>query len=90
MQQTPEQLRRRAAEIRQAAHHAERLADARGELAQADQLEAEADRLEGKVKPAPEQPVMSPPMSPAERERLRRERIEEACAQMARRFGQKW
>jgi len=89
MQQTPEQLRRRAAEIRQAAHHAERLADARDELAQADQLEAEADRLEGKVRPVPEQPVTSPPMSPAERERLRRERIEEACAQIARRLGQK-
>lgn len=84
MQQTPEQLRRRAAEIRQAAHHAERLADAREALERAYRLEAEADRLEGKVAPVVVRPA---PLSPEELEARRRARLAAAMAKIEQHFG---
>lgn len=85
MQQTPDELRQQATKIRHAAQHAERLSDARAELALADQLEARANQLEGKTqhKPAP------PEIPKAERERMRQKRIDAAMRQIEERFGRK-
>lgn len=46
-----EQLRQSARQIRNSAMHAERLQDARSELARAQELEYQADVLEGKTLP---------------------------------------
>lgn len=69
----PAELRRRAAELRLAANHAERRRDAQRELEAAALLEAEADLLEGKAKPAP---TRVEPQSFEGREKARRARVE--------------
>ena len=79
----PKELRRRAAELRHAAGHAERRRDAKGELEAAALLEAEADLLEGKSRPAPE-PIT--PRTIEERDRARRARVDAVIDQLGERF----
>lgn len=88
MEQTPDQLRKRAANIRMVANHAERLSDARDELREAERLEARADALEGKT--AQQRPPIPPP---TEADRLdaevrRKARINDAIAKIAKQLGQ--
>lgn len=84
MQKTPDELRQQARELRFAANHAERLSDARDELARAYELEAEADRLEGKAGAVVERPK---PLTPEEIEARRRARLAEAMAKIEQHFG---
>lgn len=53
MDKDPVELRRRAAELRLTAGHAERAKDAQAELRRAADLERQADALEGRTPPAP-------------------------------------
>lgn len=77
-------LRWRAREIRNAAQYAERLSDARAELASAHRMEVEADQLEGKVAPVVERPVQPNAEEIAAR---RRARMDAAIAELEQRFG---
>lgn len=89
MESTPDDLRRKAQEIRNSAQYAERSQDMKGELLMASRMEAEANRLESSHAPGLSKPMTPDEIADAKQksEIARKARIAKAIEQLEQRFG---